>query len=177
MGALDDIQDKLDDGLIAIDAAKFTLRSMKSDAAKNILQGINACEGPLSIVSDNVGRANKGITLIFGYKKVASSLSVINNKSLYRNNPEMVARAYGQLFVGAGEICSLLPMPICFYADFLKGAGDFFVNIQRAYDPESPHTKKGRYLTNVLSIQDKYSVKANNPCRFTLNIDACLDAR
>ena len=176
MGALDDIQDSLDDGLIAIDAAKLTLTSMKGDVAKNMLQGINACEGPLSIVSDNVGRANKGITLIFGYKKFASSLSAINNKSLYRSNPEMVARAYGQLFVGAGEICSLLPIPISFYADLLKGAGDFFVNIQRAYDPESPYTKRGRQLKNILRIMDKNTVTADDPCRFTLNINACREA-
>jgi hypothetical protein len=52
------------------------------------------------------------------------------------------AKAFGQLFVGAGRLAESLPPPANSYGQFLKSAGDFFVNMQRKLDPELRPTSR-----------------------------------
>ena len=65
-------------------------------------------------------------------------------------NPQRAAKAFGRLFKHVGVLAAYLPPPLNTYADFLSGFEDFFSDMQKTMDLQSPYTPKGRALRTVM---------------------------
>jgi hypothetical protein len=64
---------------------------------------------------------------------------------------EVAARAFGDLFVGAGWFAAKLPPPANVCAQILENCGDVFVNMQRLLDPMKRPGGQGGQMREVWS--------------------------
>jgi hypothetical protein len=61
----------------------------------------------------------------------------LNDSSKLQPGSKEAAKAFGQLFDGAGTFVEKLPPPFNAYAPVFKGCLNFFSDIQRLNDPET----------------------------------------
>lgn len=86
--------------------------------------------------------------------QIHEAIKVLNQPGVIAPGSKLAAKAFGQLFVGAGRFAAKLPPPANIYAPFLQRCGDFFVNMQGLLDPEGP-TPRGRQLREIMQEIDR----------------------
>ncbi len=69
--------------------------------------------------------------------RIHDAVKILNadNGNVIYNDSEKAAQAFGDLFVGFGRLCRHLPTVGKDVGQFLEGAGDFFVNMNRKINP------------------------------------------
>jgi hypothetical protein len=75
--------------------------------------------------------------------QIQDAMKVLNNPDNMNPPNDAAARAFGQLFVGAGRFLGKAGPPASVYAPILENAGDFFVNMKRAWEPWKLEREKG----------------------------------
>ena len=82
--------------------------------------------------------------------KIHDAIKVLNDPQNMQPGSQAAARAFGDLFVGAGRFAAKLPPPANVYAPILQNAGSFFVDMQRLLNPET-RPGGGRALREVMA--------------------------
>lgn len=103
----------------------------------------------MTTAADTLGKVRKTVSTTQGVcmdaraiVQIHEAIKLLNDPAINRPGSEAAARAYGQLFAGAGRFAAKLPPPANAYAAILEGCGDFFVNMQRKLDPEKRWKKQ-----------------------------------
>jgi len=96
----------------------------------------------LKSASEALGKVNGGLDLVKNLcldvkaiEQIHEAIKVLNDPESMKPGSDAAARAFGQLFVGAGRFASKAGPPVSAYAQILENAGDFFVNMLRGLDP------------------------------------------
>ncbi len=111
-----------------------------------------ALEGGADALDDIAGHINTGLKIHSNYKAVVGiylAWKEIDPGSISQN-PQRAALAFGSLFANVGVLAENLPPPLNVYAEFLAGFENFFSDMQKKLDIESPHYPKGRALRQVM---------------------------
>ena len=126
-----------------IDTTRLALQATRHASAIQVSRRLASGLPGLRSVSSAVSRTqslNEGAVALARIIATSRALNRMNqNGDTIRDHPEDAARLFGALFVGAGTVAEYLPPPANGYADFLKGAGNFFTNIRSIMDPENAH--------------------------------------
>ena len=96
----------------------------------------------LQTASEHLGKVHQGLDLVKNLcldvkaiEQIHEAIKVLNDPNSMKPGSDEAAKAFGQLFVGAGRFASKAGPPVSAYAQILENAGDFFVNMLRGLDP------------------------------------------
>jgi hypothetical protein len=71
---------------------------------------------------------------IIAVGKIQDAVKILNNNP--DNDPDIMAKEFGNLFVGFGRLCRHLPPPGKQWGQFLENAGDFFSDMSNKLIPQ-----------------------------------------
>ncbi len=122
----------------------------QGERAMHVAEGISTFTRARPGIRDTFGQARRGLGAVGralgsvqdicldlrAAEQIQAAIRVLNQDGVIQRNPEVAARAFGNLFAGFGRLAHHLPPPADAYAQILEGCGDFFVNMRRAIDPD-----------------------------------------
>jgi hypothetical protein len=137
-----------------------TLQRAAGSARKTALfvgrpNAADALNGAADRLDAIAGKIESGVGVHANLKAVLGLYEVwAHRPGHHRAQPQRAAKAFGRLFKHVGVLAAYLPPPLNTYADFLSGFEDFFSDMQKTMDLQSPYTPKGRALRTVMSEID-----------------------
>jgi hypothetical protein len=134
-------------------AADTARRTALFVSGQNVADALNGAADRLDGIA---GKIDSGLSVHANLKAVVGiyeAWSDIDPATIVRN-PQRAAKAFGRLFKHVAVLAAYLPPPLNVYADFLSGFEDFFSDMQKATDLQSPYTPKGRALRAVMNQID-----------------------
>lgn len=134
------LQDALEKGEKAMLVAEGI--SSFSNQRPGLQKVLGDARGGLGSIKKTLGKAQKMCLDLSALEQIHSAIRVLNQDGVIERKPDVAARAFGNLFVGFGQLAERLPPPANAYAQILKGCGNFFVNMRRALDPNERYKNR-----------------------------------
>ena len=91
----------------------------------------------LGKIKEGIDKAQNVCLDLQAIGRIHDAIKVLDDETVIWNDPDKAAKAFGDLFVGVGRFARYLPEPFNEYGTFLESAGDFFVDMNRAFKPST----------------------------------------
>jgi NACalpha-BTF3-like transcription factor len=126
---LENLKDSVETAQSRINKVLIGGKLLQSDS--RVFEKLTTANEALGAVGEALGTVQNVCLDLKAVANIHEAIVALDDEYVIINNPEVAAKAFGQLFTGFGRLCRHLPSPAKEWGQFLEGAGEFFVNWQR----------------------------------------------
>ena len=138
---LKNVKDALEKGEKAMAAAELSGEFMKLNS--DINRRFGQAREAFNAVGGAADRVLNGCQDLRAAIQIQDAIGVLDQKDIIMKDPTTAARAFGDLFAGAGRFAEKLPPPAGSYPEILKACGNFFTDMDRLSNLKTrPSTKE-----------------------------------